>query len=151
MAATNSAANNSPALPNNRRETANENLLNNRMPDELAMNFAALPNREREAVRQSLETGNIVVSEDLTLLREVPTRRGAEDITPIAPRNEATIEPAPVFRWQTTENAEYQITVTDRAGGEVAKSAALAENVWQIDKNLAAGFYFWKIAARNKG
>lgn len=150
----NSALNDSPPLPKNRREiAANENAPNARNADELAINFGAIPNDERAAVRESLRTGKISPSADLARMQNVPTRRAGEDnaATPVSPKNEATLDAAPVFRWQAAADSEYQITVTDDAGRDVAKSAILSQNSWQIEKELPAGFYFWKIAVRRKG
>ncbi len=144
---TNSGANIAP--PTNRKETANENAPENSNSDESAINLAALPS----AVRESLATGSILPSPDLARLRNVPTRRaGGENFTsPVSPKNEATFASAPVFRWRSAADFEYQINITDDAGREVAKSAVLSQNSWQIESKLPAGFYFWRVAARRKG
>lgn len=151
-------ANDTPPLPKNQKETpADENppdkpIPDQPIPDQPALDLNALPVGERAAVREALSTGRIAPSADFARLRNVPLRRaGADRAAPLAPRNEATLAAAPAFRWRALENAEYQITVTDDGGREVAKSPVLAQNNWQIEKELPAGFYFWKVTARRRG
>lgn len=122
-------------------------------PSELEL--AQLPSRDREAVRESLQTGEIPLSEDLALLQlNLDTRGKKENIetaNSISPKGEATLETSPNFRWQAAENSEYKIFVTDRAFREVAESKTLSQNNWQIEKELSPGFYFWQIGVRQKG
>lgn len=123
-----------------------------RSSEDLAVELAFLSKNEREAVRQSVQVGRIQISEDLAQLQQDTTRRGNEDfpIKQILPKNEATLESQPVLRWQNAENSEYRITVFDQALNKVAESEVLRQNSWQIDKKLAAGFYFWEVLARKK-
>ncbi len=124
----NSGANASPPLATNQKESANENLPDNRNSDELTINFAALSIAERAAVRESLETGEITPSADLARLQNVPMRRSGENnaALPVSPVSEATFAAAPIFQWWSVTNAEYQITITDDAGREIAKAAILS-------------------------
>lgn len=99
---------------------------------------------------QSVQTGRIQLSEDSALLLENPVRRGkkTDSLLPIYPKNEATLENRPTFRWQKLENSEYRITVLNRELNEVAASKILKQNDWRLNKELPAGFYFWQVSVR---
>ncbi len=115
--------------------------------------LAALSLEDRRAVRESYEMEGIWLrGSDFESLTN-NARRGLKDdqVTPIYPKNEATLETNPVFRWQGTGNQEYRIIVTYRGGEKVGASELLSQNSGQIRENLDPGIYYWRIAVRRHG
>jgi hypothetical protein len=156
----NSGDGNSITSPNNNKETNANNKTPDRLPagdlEEYSAALAFLPNSEREAVRQSIEVGRIEISENIAEFNEASLdRRGSENeegfVRQIEPRNESTLEPRPVVRWQSSEGSEYRVAILDRGMNKIAESGVLTGNSWQPEKNLPAGFYFWEIVVRKKG
>lgn len=135
-------ANNSQKPPRPRSNKPNE---------ELASNLYSL---DRMYILESLKRGEIIPDEsDLKILLAAPTRSAKENIVPISPKNEATIETYPNIRWQGPGNFEYKFILIRRDGKSIPdfKVKLLSQNSVQVEKELAPGFYFWRIAVRPKG
>jgi hypothetical protein len=108
---------------------------------------------EKKAVLASLKTGEIsLAGSDFERLAKRGTRSlKSYQVSPIYPKNEATLETSPNFRWHGTDNAEYRIIVSYLDGSQVDSSKVLSQNYGHLEKELTPGFYYWRIAVRRKG
>jgi hypothetical protein len=105
------------------------------------------------AVLASLKAGRILLDgSDYELLREKVTRGLSNyQVAPIYPKNEATFEANPNFRWQGADDLEYRVIVSYRNGSEVDSSKVLAQPNGRLEIELAPGIYYWRIAVRRQG
>jgi hypothetical protein len=111
------------------------------------------PPAEKAAVVASLRAGRIVTAgSEFESIERVGTRSaGGGEVTPLYPKNEATLETNPTFRWRGAEGLEYRIIVSYLDGSEVESSRVLSGESGRLERDLAPGTYFWRVAARRKG
>jgi hypothetical protein len=117
-----------------------------------ATDFTGTP-QEKAAVLASLRAGEIsLAGSDFESLKRARARGSdGDDVSPIYPRNEATFETNPIFRWQGSAELEYRIIVSYLDGTEVKSSKVLSQESGRLDEELAPGTYYWRIAVRRKG
>ena len=105
---------------------------------------------DKTAVLESLRAGEIsFAGSDFEILTTRATE--SDKVSPVYPKQEATLETNPNFRWQGAEGLEYRVIVTYLDGKEVTSSKVLTQNNGRLEEELKPGIYYWRIATRRKG